>query len=112
MEGSWSRLETRINGPVLPFEEISTPRTLAQLHSYVDVGERVQLQGGLYRVGEIPWLHNPAYTRTDLGLTWRVREGVDLSLWGQNLFDAGHPEASGALVPRTLYAQVSFQLGR
>jgi iron complex outermembrane recepter protein len=112
MEGSWSRLETRINGPVLPFEEISTPRTLAQLHSYVDIGERVQLQGGLYRVGEIPWLHNPAYTRTDLGLTWRVRSGVDLSLWGQNLFDAGHPEASGALVPRTLYAQVSFQLGR
>ena len=34
----------------------------------------------------------PAYVTLDLGLDWRLARGVDVSLVGQNLLDAHHPE--------------------
>ncbi len=112
VEASYSRLQTRINGPVLPFDETSTPRSMAQLHSYMDLGEDVELNAAAYRVGEIPFYAIDGYTRVDLGLTWRPSPRVEWSLWGQNLLDRTHPELSGAMVPRTIYAQVSVDLGR
>ena len=38
VEGSYSRLRARIDGPVLKFDESSTPEVMAQLHSYWDIG--------------------------------------------------------------------------
>jgi iron complex outermembrane receptor protein len=112
VEASYSRLHTRIDGPVLRFDETSTPRMLAQLHSYFDIGEHVELNTAFYRVGEIPFQRIDAYTRADLGITWRPSAGIEWSLWGQNLLDAQHSESSGAQVPRSIYAQVSFDLER
>ncbi len=111
MEGSVSLLRTRIDGPIFPFEESGTPETLAQLHSYLDLGRNVELNAALYHVGEVPFTGIPAYNRADVGLAWRPRDGLELSLWGQNLQDAGHPEASGALVPRSVFARVKLDLG-
>ena len=50
------------------------------------------------------------HTQADLGLVWRPRSTIELSLWSQNLLDDGHPEMSGAQVPRSFYAQVSLDL--
>jgi hypothetical protein len=36
---------------------------------------------------------------------------VRWSLWGQNLLDAGHSEASGAMVPRSVHAQLVYEFG-
>jgi hypothetical protein len=44
-------------------------------------------------------------------VTWRRRPGQRWSLWGQNLLDAGHAEASGAQVPRSMYLQAVFEFG-
>jgi outer membrane receptor protein involved in Fe transport len=113
VEASYSHLHTRIDGNVLKYEETSTPTTQAQLRSYFDATDHLEINAGLYYVsritgsGALP-LEAPAYTRADLGVTWRPRDGLALSLWGQNLLDAGHPEASDAQVPRTLYAQLSW----
>lgn len=110
LEGSYSRLHTRIDGPVLPYEETATPESLAQLRSSFDVTEDLELNAAAYHVGEAPFNDIPAYTRADLGLTWRPRPGLSLSAWGQNLLDSSHREASAAEVPRGVYLQLEFAL--
>jgi iron complex outermembrane receptor protein len=112
VEGSYCRLDTRIDGPIYDFEERSTPRTMAQLRSNLDLGANWELNAGAYYVDRIPQMAIDAYTRLDVGLTWRPRPGQRWSLWGQNLLDAGHAEASGALVPRSVYLQGVFEFGR
>jgi outer membrane receptor protein involved in Fe transport len=111
VQGAYSRLATRIDGPVYPFEETGTPRMLAQLHSWFDVTGDFDLDASLYRAGEVPLTGIPAYTRADVGARWRPRDGVEFSLWAQNILHAGHREASGAIVPRGIYAQVAFGIG-
>ena len=112
MEGSYSRLETRIDGPIFDFEERSNPRRMAQLRSSLDVSPNVEFNVGAYYVDRIPQQNIDAYTRLDAGLVWQRRPGQRWSLWGQNLLDEGHSEASGAQVPRSVYVQAVFELGR
>jgi iron complex outermembrane receptor protein len=112
LEGSYSRLRVRIDGPAFPFEETSSPSELAQLHSYFDVRDDVEFNAAVYHVGRIPFSGTPAYTRADLGMTWRPRPGLEIAFWGQNLTDPAHSEGSGAQVPRTAYVQVSWALDR
>jgi iron complex outermembrane receptor protein len=112
VEGSYSRLDTRIDGPIFDFEERSTPRTLAQLRSNLDLAPNVELDAGVYYVDRIPQLAIDAYTRVDVGVTWRMRPGLRWSLWGQNLLDGGHSEASGAQVPRSAYLQFVYEGSR
>jgi iron complex outermembrane receptor protein len=112
LEASYSRLHTRISGPVFDIEEGSTPHYLAQLRSYLDIGDHLELNGAVYHVDSIPRQNIDSYTRADLGLTWRASRNVALSLWGQNLLDEGHAEASGALVPRTVYAELRIDVPR
>jgi iron complex outermembrane receptor protein len=112
IEGSYSRLETRIDGPIFDFEERSSPRHMAQLRSNVALTPDVELNAGLYFVDRIPQLAIDHYTRLDVGVTWHSAPGVRWSLWGQNLLEDGHAEASGALVPRSVYAQVVFEFGQ
>jgi iron complex outermembrane receptor protein len=111
LEGSYSVLRTRIDGPVLPFEEQGSPRHLAQLRSYLDLGEDVELNAALYHVDRVPFVGADAYTRLDLGMTWRPNPGLRLELWGRNLLDARHEEASGAQVPRTVFAMATYEFG-
>ena len=110
VEGGYSWLDVAIDGPVYQFEENSSPKHMAQLHSYLDLGNRFELNGALYHVDRIEQLAVPAYTRMDLGFTWYPGSRARISLWGQNLLDAGHAEGSGAVVPRNLYLQLSFDL--
>ncbi|HEU4991312.1 MAG TPA: TonB-dependent receptor [Luteimonas sp.] len=112
LQGSYSRLKTRVDGPIYPFEEAGTPATLAQLHSWFDLGDAVQLGASVYHASEVPLTGIPAYTRADVGARWRAARGVEVSVWAQNILHAGHREASGALVPRGIYAQVAFGVGR
>jgi iron complex outermembrane receptor protein len=112
VQGAYSRLATRIDGPVYPFEETATPRMLAQLHSWFDVTDALDLDVSVYRAGEVPFTAIPAYTRADVGATWRPGRDMELSIWAQNVLHGGHREASGAIVPRGVYAQVAFGVGR
>ena len=108
MEGSYSWQRVRIDGPVYRFEEQSTPRNLAQLRSTLDINDAWEFNGAVYYVDRIPQLNIDAYTRLDLGFTWHVNPHLRLEVWGQNLFDANHAEASGAQVPRSVFGSLSF----
>ena len=65
-------------------------------------------------VGALPMPAIPAYTAVDASVDWRINEHVDLAVFGQNLFGAGHVEfAPGPLVPPSDYdrsADVRLQL--
>lgn len=111
LEGAASWLETRIDGPVYQFEEDSTPTRLAQLHSYWDVGDRVEIDAALYHTSRIPRLDIDAYTRFDLGVGWRINDTLRFDLRAQNLQDEGHQEASAVEIPRSVYAQLTWRTG-
>jgi iron complex outermembrane receptor protein len=110
VEGSYSRLRARIDGPVLKFDENSTPEVMAQVHSYWDIGHRVELNAALYHVGAVPFVNVDGYNRADIGLTWRPSAHAEYALWGQNLLEASHSEMSGAQVPRGVFLQATFNL--
>ena len=111
LEGAYSLLRTRIDGPVLPFEEQGSPSHLWQLRSYLDLGDSVEFNAAIYHVARVPFVGAPAYDRLDLGFTWRPRPSLRLELWGQNLLDDEHVEASGAMVSRTVFAMATIELG-
>jgi len=105
LTGSYSHLRVAIDGPVLQFEEDSVPEHSAQLRSSWDLSERFEIHGALYYVDRVPALAD-AYERLDAGLTWRPRPGFELAVWGQNLFDPAHSEASAVRVPRSVYGRL------
>jgi len=111
LEGSYSRMRIRIDGPAYPFDETSSPSELWQLHSYFDVRDDFEFNAAVYHVGRVPFTGIAAYTRADAGLTWRPSRDLEVALWGQNLFDPTHNEASGAEIPRRAYLQVTYALG-
>ena len=62
-------------------------------------------------VSELPNQQVPAYWAEDAHLGWQPRSGIDLGLYGRNLFDAHHPEfglpAVRREVPRSVYGKVT-----
>ncbi len=106
LAASYSHLEVEIRGPVSQTEEQGAPENLAQLRSSWDVRDDLGLHAALYYVDRIPGLGIDPYERLDLGLTWQPAARVELALWGQNLLDSAHLEASPVAIPRSFYAQV------
>jgi iron complex outermembrane receptor protein len=107
-ELAWSALDVEIDGPVSPFEETSTPRRMAHLLSFLDLGSSVELDGALYWVDEIPSQGIDDYLRLDLGVTWQPDPAWRLALRGQNLLDPDHREATAIEIPRSGYLAVEF----
>jgi iron complex outermembrane receptor protein len=101
----------------LAYIEGLAARNQASLRSALDLPHGVQLDTTLRYVGRLASLNYPAYTELDLGLTWTARPGMDLTLVGQNLLDAHHPEQAFAFsgsgmatdVQRGVYGRVTWQ---
>lgn len=93
----------------------NSPRQQWQLHSYLDLPQRMNLDAALYHVGGLAEQSVPSYNRLDLRLGWKPRKDVELSLAAQNLTAGRHPEfssGSGQLsseVPRSVYGKVTWR---
>lgn len=89
-------------------QEGNDPRHQGLVRWSLDLPHRVELDGTLRAVGELPSPHVPAYAEADLRLGWRVSSTVDLSLVGRDLLHARHPEFASALIrdefERSVYA--------
>ena len=109
LEASASWLELELDGPVLETDEGSVPELMAQLRSSWDVSARFQLHGALYYADRLPQPDIDSYQRLDLGVTWRLRDDLELALWGRNLIDP-HVESGTAEIPRGGYAMVRIDL--
>jgi iron complex outermembrane recepter protein len=92
-------------------------RNQASLRSALDLAPGLQVDTTLRYVGQLQSLGIPSYTELDVGLTWNIRSGVDLSLAGRNLLHSHHPEQDFAFsasgmptdVERSVYGGVTWQ---
>jgi iron complex outermembrane receptor protein len=96
--------------------EGSSPDVQAQLRSHVDLSGTLKWDTSVYFIDRLTAQDVPSYTRLDSGLTWRWKEGISLSLVGQNLLRDHHLEFadfSGAtrstLVKRSAYAKIAWR---
>jgi outer membrane receptor for monomeric catechols len=104
------------------FVEGSVPDHTAQIRSHFDLRKSLALDASAYEVrhldhqGPASNVTIPAYTRLDVGLTWKPWELTTFSLVGQNLLKDHHLEfedVDGALqssqIRRSGYAKVTWR---
>jgi iron complex outermembrane receptor protein len=95
--------------------EGSSPRNQFQLHSYYNITKDLELNSSLYYVEHLRSGDVPSYVRLDAGVTWRPKDGLELSVGVQNALDDRHPEFGNSLntasseVPRSVYAQLLWR---
>jgi iron complex outermembrane recepter protein len=91
----------------------SSPRHQGFLQSTFRLPNRVQLTQTFRAVSELRGQKVPAYQTADLVGTWGVMQNLELSIVGQNLLDANHPEFGGTPglvgIPRSVYAKVVWR---
>jgi iron complex outermembrane receptor protein len=94
----------------------SNPQHQAQFRSHFDFGHGFSWDANAYFVGSLPAQAIPAYTRVDTQLGWRLGEGLDLNLVGQNLVQDHHPESNdiftivnASQVKRGIFARLTKQ---
>jgi iron complex outermembrane receptor protein len=84
--------------PALPDDgaDGTAPRHQGQVRAAFSLTRDIDVDTALFAVGRIKDIAVPGYTRVDARIAWRPRPHVELSLVGQNLFDASHLEFGGA----------------
>ena len=96
LEGSYSYVQVQVHGNILQVgPEDSTPHHLAQLRSYYNITDDLELNLAAYYVDVVPARNADSYIRFDVGVTWRPNDWLELTVWGQNLLDRSHREFSG-----------------
>jgi iron complex outermembrane receptor protein len=95
--------------------EGGSPEYAYQIHSYLDLTSKVQLDSGLYYYGSMPDLAVPRHLRGDLRLGWRPTEKWEFSAGVQDAFDPKHIEyissrfAQLVEVPRNWYGKAVWR---
>ena len=88
--GSYSFYELDANSRAKRLEKVS-PKHQFQIHSQLDLTERIGFDASLYYVSRIPTFPIGSYFRLDLGLLWEPYDWLELAVFGQNL-TGDHPE--------------------
>ncbi len=94
----------------------SSPAHSAQLRSHLDLRHGMAWDACAYFVDRLRSGAIPSYTRLDTGLTWQLREGLAMSVVGQNLVRDRHLEfvddtgsVRSTLIKRSAYAKLTWQ---
>jgi iron complex outermembrane receptor protein len=83
--------------------EHNAPHNSAQLRSHVELSHALGWNSSVFYVdrlnyqGEFTASKIPSYTRLDTNLNWKIREGLSMSVVGQNLLQGHHVEFLGSL---------------
>ena len=78
-----------------------------------DVTRQLSLDAQLRYVDNVQSV--PAYVTADVHVSWRPTARLEVSVVGQNLFQAQHPEQAGVLgqptvlVPRGIYGKLTWR---
>jgi iron complex outermembrane receptor protein len=90
--------------------------TSAQVRSHYIFSHNVAWDTSAYFVGRLSDPKIPSYTRLDTGLTWHCREGLSISIVGQNLLKDRHLEfieptgaTTSTVIKRSAYAKFTWQ---
>jgi iron complex outermembrane receptor protein len=116
LEGSYSLLKGRSHDTGVIPEDKAAPAHQAQIRSYFELCEDVELDTALYYVGKVPGFDLDSYFRLDVGLTWRPRPELEFAVWGQNLLEARHFENASiantdapSQIERGVYGRVTLR---
>lgn len=96
-------------------EENGTPHHQASLRSNWDVNEKLSLNTSLYYVGEMNQNNTGDYVRVDMNLGWKVNDGMQFNLVGQNLLEGRHREYGSSTginateIERSVFAKLTWQ---
>ncbi len=108
---TWLQVQAHSKDGVTPTQETDrenqSPHNQFQLRSYFDITRNLEFNAALFYVDNLSALDVPAYTRLDVGLTWRPVKNLDLSAGVQNLLDNRHNEYSGGS-----QGQITDEIGR
>ena len=74
------------------FSEFNDPSHMFRLRSSVDLPRGIELDGFFRRIARLPHPVVPAYSELNARIGWRASPSWDISLIGQNLLHARHPE--------------------
>jgi len=113
LEASYSFHRVQIHGDSFLSLEGDSPRNQFQIRSYYDITKDIELNAALYYVDNVPNQTTDSYVRLDLGVTWRPTPNLELSVWGQNLFEESHKEGSDVAflaTPHEIERSVYFQM--
>ncbi len=114
IEASYSHLHMDMQGSTLRVNE-STPEHQGRLRLAYDLTEDIELNAVTQIVSNRPTPDVGSYTRFDVGVTWRPTHDIEISAWGQNLFEENHLESTDPLVsspvevPRSMYVQATWR---
>jgi iron complex outermembrane recepter protein len=96
--------------------EGSSPVNSAQLRSHFIFPHNFSWDTAAYFVGRLDNPKIPSYTRVDTSLSWHYREGLSISLVGQNLVKDEHLEfiestqaSTSTLIKRSAYAKFTWR---
>jgi iron complex outermembrane receptor protein len=116
LEGSYSLLKGRSRDTGVVPADKSSPAHQAQIRSYFDLCEDLELDTAVYYVGKVPGFDIDSYFRLDVGLTWRPRPDLEFAVWGQNLLEARHFENASiantdapSQIERGVYGRVTLR---
>lgn len=93
--------------------ELNAPTHQVVLRSSYDFSRQTSLDAQLRYVDNVQAI--AAYVTADIRLSWRPRDNLELSIVGQNLLDASHPEQTSNLgaptieVPRGIYGKFTWK---
>ena len=96
-------LDPGANDPTAGVNEYNDPAHLLKMRSNIDLPRGLQLDTSFRRVGELPHPLVPGYAELDARIGWQVARAWELSVIGQNLLHARHPEFQLASPSREEY---------
>ena len=78
--------------PTKGFSEFNDPSHVVKLRSSADLPHGIEFDGSVRRVARLPHPVVPAYAELDMRIGWHPSAVWEISLIGQNLLHAHHPE--------------------
>jgi iron complex outermembrane recepter protein len=114
LAASYALLKTRFSSEISDTAglEGSSPGNQATLRSFHDLSARMSVDTQLRYIGHINAVS--AYIGTDVRLSYRLADQIEISIVGKNLLDRRHPEqaptafASVAEIPRSVTGKITW----
>ncbi len=115
--GSYTFIKSYLHGGgTSQNDENDQPVNQFQIRSALDITKDLEFNSAVYYVDNVSNRGAKAYTRLDLGFTWRPRPNFEIAVWGQNLLDPSHREFTetvfkdeAAEVERSLFVQATIR---
>jgi iron complex outermembrane recepter protein len=124
LRGSYSYLHMSVNKTAASQDtstvnstQGSSPKHQVLVQSSLDLSKKFAFDQSLRYVSALPGQRVAAYSTADVGLTWRARPDLSLSIVGQNLFQPHHAEFGGdpdslVGIKRSVYLKIMWQTGQ